>query len=69
MGGCHTRAKSLDTLIERMRRATALCLEVEREDVPTEQFMGIQCLGGDVIKLPCLARRGLITQCTGLALG
>jgi predicted RNase H-like HicB family nuclease len=27
--GCHTQAKSLDTLMKRIREATELCLEVE----------------------------------------
>jgi len=27
--GCHTQAKSLDTLMERIREAIALCLETE----------------------------------------
>jgi predicted RNase H-like HicB family nuclease len=27
--GCHTQAKSLDTLMERIREAIDLCLEVE----------------------------------------
>jgi predicted RNase H-like HicB family nuclease len=29
--GCHTQAKSLDKLIERMREAALLCLEVQGE--------------------------------------
>lgn len=32
--GCHTQARSLDKLMERIREAIELCLEVER-DVPT----------------------------------
>ena len=27
--GCHTQAKSIDTLMKRIRQAIALCLEVE----------------------------------------
>ena len=27
--GCHTQARSLDTLMERIREAISLCLEVE----------------------------------------
>ena len=38
--GCHTQAKSLDTLIERVKEAIELCLEVE-EPSPTE-FVGVQ---------------------------
>jgi predicted RNase H-like HicB family nuclease len=29
--GCHTQAKSLDTLMKRVREVIALCLEEERE--------------------------------------
>ena len=29
--GCHTQAKSLDTLMKRIREAIDLCLEVENE--------------------------------------
>ena len=38
--GCHTQAKSLDALMERIREAIELCLEVE-EPVANE-FIGIQ---------------------------
>ncbi len=38
--GCHTQAKSLDTLMKRVREAIELCLEVE-QPVPTE-FIGVQ---------------------------
>ena len=40
--GCHTQAKSLDVLIERIREAIELCLEVQ--DVPPEplEFIGVQ---------------------------
>ena len=40
--GCHTQAKSLDQLIERIREAISLRLEAD--DVPEEQldFVGIQ---------------------------
>jgi predicted RNase H-like HicB family nuclease len=39
--GCHTQAKSLDKLMERIREAIELCLEVE-QDLPSNQFIGIQ---------------------------
>jgi predicted RNase H-like HicB family nuclease len=40
--GCHTQARSLDKLIERIREAIELCLEVER-GVPTgTEFIGVQ---------------------------
>ena len=40
--GCHTQAKSLDELMERVREAIAVCLEVEGEDVPALEFIGVQ---------------------------
>ena len=39
--GCHTQAKSLDKLIQRIREAIELCLEVEH-DAPTTEFIGVQ---------------------------
>ncbi len=39
--GCHTQAKSLDELMERIKEAISLCLEVEGEDIKTE-FIGVQ---------------------------
>ena len=39
--GCHTQAKSLDTLMERIKEAIELCLEME-EDAPQTQFVGVQ---------------------------
>ena len=38
--GCHTQAKSLDTLMKRIKEAIELCLEVE-EPVSNE-FVGVQ---------------------------
>ena len=32
--GCHTQAKSIDQLLERLREAIALWLEVESQDSP-----------------------------------
>ncbi len=41
--GCHTQAKSLDTLLERIREAIELCLEVEDKDESNAmEFVGIQ---------------------------
>lgn len=31
--GCHTQARSLDELMERMQEAVELCLEVEGEEI------------------------------------
>jgi predicted RNase H-like HicB family nuclease len=39
--GCHTQAKSLDTLMERVREAVDLCLEVYGGR-PTSEFIGVQ---------------------------
>jgi predicted RNase H-like HicB family nuclease len=40
--GCHTQAKSLDTLIKRIREAVELCLEVEGEKISPQEFIGVQ---------------------------
>jgi predicted RNase H-like HicB family nuclease len=40
--GCHTQARSLDKLIERVREAIALCLAVERNGRTTTKFVGVQ---------------------------
>jgi len=42
LGGCHTQAKSLDTLMKRIREAISLCLEVEGEVTESPEFIGIQ---------------------------
>ena len=39
--GCHTQAKSLDELIQRIREAAELCLDVEGEDTEDLEFIGI----------------------------
>lgn len=40
--GCHTQAKSLDKLMERIREAIELCLEVEQDKSEPTEFVGIQ---------------------------
>ena len=40
--GCHTQAKSLDELIERVKEAGELCLEIEDENVEPLVFVGVQ---------------------------
>lgn len=40
--GCHTQARSLDQLMERVKEAIELCLEVEGQDVRRLEFVGIQ---------------------------
>jgi len=40
--GCHTQARSLDKLMQRVREAIELCLEVERGTRSSTEFIGIQ---------------------------
>ena len=40
--GCHTQARSLDKLIERIQEAIQLCLEVERALPAKTEFIGVQ---------------------------
>ena len=40
--GCHTQAKSLDTLMKRIREAIELCLEVEGNSPKSSEFIGVQ---------------------------
>jgi predicted RNase H-like HicB family nuclease len=40
--GCHTQAKSLDDLMERIREAIELCLEVQGEVLEPLDFVGVQ---------------------------
>ncbi len=40
--GCHTQAMSLDELIERIREAIELYLEVEGEHAEQVDFVGVQ---------------------------
>lgn len=40
--GCHTQAKSLDELMERMREAVGLCLDVEGVPIDSLEFIGIR---------------------------
>lgn len=40
--GCHTQANSLDAVIDRIREAVELCLEVEGVPAQTLEFIGIQ---------------------------
>ena len=42
--GCHTQARSLDDLVERMREAIELCLEVEDEEAEGLDFIGAPVL-------------------------
>jgi len=40
--GCHTQARSLDEVMQRIREATELCLEVEGTPEQNLEFVGIQ---------------------------
>lgn len=40
--GCHTQAKSLDTLLQRIREAIDLYLEVEQYNSVNAEFVGVQ---------------------------
>lgn len=41
--GCHTQAKSLDELMERVREAIELCLEVQADDADAGlEFVGVK---------------------------
>jgi predicted RNase H-like HicB family nuclease len=40
--GCHSQGRSLDELMERIREAIELCLEVEDEPVERLDFVGVQ---------------------------
>ena len=42
LAGCHTQAKSLDELIERIQEAIELCLEVEQDTGESLEFVGVQ---------------------------
>jgi predicted RNase H-like HicB family nuclease len=40
--GCHTQARSLDKLIERIQEAIKLCLEVKCDTPSKTEFIGVQ---------------------------
>ncbi len=40
--GCHTQARSLDELMQRIREAAELCLEVQGENAQAIEFVGVQ---------------------------
>lgn len=43
LSGCHTQGKSLDELMERIREAIELCLEVQGEDTESGlELVGVQ---------------------------
>ncbi len=40
--GCHSQARSLDKLVQRIREAIGLWLEVERDEPSPSEFIGVQ---------------------------
>jgi predicted RNase H-like HicB family nuclease len=42
--GCHTQAKTYDTLMKRTKEAIQLYLEVKKDFVPESTFLGLQHL-------------------------
>ncbi len=42
LAGCHTQARSLDELMERIKEAIALCLEVQEGELEELDFVGLQ---------------------------
>jgi predicted RNase H-like HicB family nuclease len=40
--GCHTQARSLDELMDRIKEAIELCLEVQGETGDALDFIGVQ---------------------------
>lgn len=45
--GCHTQAKSLDRLMDRIREAIELCMKVEGNDVEGLDYVGVQRISID----------------------
>ena len=46
--GCHTQAKSLDEIMERIREAIELCLEVDENKIESLEFVGVQRIAIEV---------------------
>lgn len=42
LSDCHTQARSLDQLMERIKEAIELCLEVQGDDIEELDFAGVQ---------------------------
>jgi predicted RNase H-like HicB family nuclease len=40
--GCHTQARSLDDLMERVKEAVGVCLEVDGGEAEPMTFVGVQ---------------------------
>ncbi|MEY3223249.1 MAG: type II toxin-antitoxin system HicB family antitoxin [Cuspidothrix sp.] len=46
--GCHTQAKSLDELMQRIREAIELCLEIDENQIESLEFVGVQRIAIEV---------------------
>jgi len=46
--GCHTQARSLDELMQRIREAIEVCLDENGESVEIPEFVGVQRITLDV---------------------
>lgn len=42
LDGCHTQAKSLDELMERVREAIELCRDADQSKLPRKHLVGVQ---------------------------
>jgi predicted RNase H-like HicB family nuclease len=42
LAGCHTQARSLDKLMERIREAIEVCIAIERDKAARTEFVGVQ---------------------------
>lgn len=42
--GCHTQGKTVEQVMERIREAIDLCLEVEKDKLVPTRFIGVQQL-------------------------
>ena len=42
LAGCHTQAKSLDVLMDRVKEAIQLCVEVQKSSVRKTRLVGVQ---------------------------
>lgn len=40
--GCHTQANTVEELIPRIKEAIELCLEVEKDELLQNEFVGVQ---------------------------
>jgi len=41
LSGCHTQARSLDELMERIKEAIELCIEVQEDNIEELDFVGV----------------------------